>query len=219
MVLTNNADWAKMARKVGGHGYRTLEADEGRVRFKNSDLIQNPHYKRFDTLGWNYRMPELTAAVAYAQLERVDELVEMRRKSADIFKAVIEGCDFLTLQKNLPDTENSYYTLGVKYNGAEKVGVSWEDFRKRYIDKGGDGFYGACSIPYLEPVIRERQFIKRLPQIYENVSYHEGICPVAERVQPKMMQFKTNYRDGELAKKKADILFQLIREIEEGAAS
>jgi hypothetical protein len=47
--------------------------------------------------------------------------------------------------------------------------------------------------------------------VYENVSYEEGLCPVAEKVQKQIMQMKSNYRDLELAKQKADILYQLIR--------
>lgn len=212
MALTNSEAMAKHARKVGGHGYRTLEADEGRVRFKNSDLIQNPHYKRFDALGWNYRMPEFTAAVAYAQLERADELVRLRQESARIFMEAMEDCSYLIPQENIADSMNSYYTLGVRYLGDEKIGVSWEEFRRKYIDMGGDGFYGACCIPYLEPVIKERQFESRLPELYKNIEYGEGLCPVAEKIQPQLMQFKTNYRDIELAKQKAETLRKVIKE-------
>jgi perosamine synthetase len=34
---------------------------------------------------------------------------------------------------------------------------------------------------------------------------------VAERIQPKIMQFKTNYRDVVLAERKADILRKVIK--------
>ena len=114
-------------------------------------------------------------------------------------------------QGNLPDTVNSYYALGVRYEGEDVIGVPWADFRRMYVEMGGDGFYGAWSVPYLEPVMAERTFAKRLPQVYGNVSYEQGLCPVAERIQPKIMQFKTNYRDLELAKEKAEVLRRLIR--------
>jgi perosamine synthetase len=156
-------------------------------------------------------MPEFTAAVAYAQLERVDELVKLRQDSAKIFMDVMKDCDFLAPQLTPEGYVNSYYSLGVRYLGKEKLGVSWQDFRKEYVEMGGDGYYGAWSVPYLEPVIADRVFAKRLPSVYENVSYEQGLCPVAEKVQKQIMQMKTNYRDLELAKQKADILYQLIR--------
>ena len=211
MILSDNEVYAEKCRKLGGHGFKNLKAEDGRVRL-NADMFQNPAYKRHDALGWNYRMPEFTAAVAYAQLERVDELVQLRKDSAKIFINAIGNCDFLIPQKTPDDCVNTYYSLGVRYLGEERLGVSWTDFRKKYVEMGGDGYYGAWSVPYLEPVISERVFAKRLPSVYENVSYHEGLCPVAERVQKQIMQMKTNYRDLELAKQKADILQKLIKE-------
>lgn len=210
MILTDSEVFGERCRKLGGHGFKNLRAEDGRVRL-NADMFQNPAYKRHDALGWNYRMPEFTAAVAYAQLERVDELVQLRKDSAKIFINAIGNCDFLIPQKTPDYCGNTYYSLGVRYLGEEKLGISWTDFRKEYIKMGGDGYYGAWSVPYLEPVISERIFVKRLPNIYENVYYHEGLCPVAEKIQKQIMQMKTNYRDLELAKQKADILSKLIK--------
>ena len=75
---------------------------------------------------------------------------------------------------------------------------------------GGDGIYGAWAVPYLEPVIAEKQFAYRNPKIYNNLTYERGLCPVAEALQPKIMQFKTNYRDLKLASLKAKILQKTI---------
>lgn len=209
ILITNDEHYAEAARKIGGHGFKNLKADEGRVRL-NQDVFQNPHYKRHDMLGWNYRLSEFNAAIAMAQLERLDELVEMRIQSARIFIEVMKDCEYLTPQKTPEGYTNSYYTLGVVYTGMEKIGVSWEEFRKTYINAGGDGIYGAWAVPYLEPVIAERKFVGRCPWIYNNTQYHAGLCPVAEHIQPLVMQFKTNYRDLNLAKKKAEILSGVI---------
>ena len=51
-----------------------------------------------------------------------------------------------------------------------------------------------------------RSFVRRCPEIYNDVEYKEGLCPVAESIQPKLMQFKTNYRDINLAAQKARAL-------------
>jgi len=209
ILITNDEQYAKTARKIGGHGFKNLKASEGRVRL-NQDIFQNPNYKRHDTLGWNYRLSEFNAAIAMAQLERLDELVQMRIQSAQIFIEVMKGCEYLIPQATPAGYTNSYYTLGVIYNGMEKIGVSWEEFRRSYINAGGDGIYGAWAVAYLEPVIAERKFTSRCPWVYDNVYYHPGLCPVAEQVQPRLMQFKTNYRDLNLAKQKAEILRGVI---------
>ena len=175
----------------------------------NLDVFQNPNYKRHSDIGWNYRLPEFNSAIALAQLERLDEMVELRKQSAKVFLDTIKDCDFLTPQVTPEYSDNSYWALGVKFE-EELAGISWYDFRKAYMNNGGDGIYGAWSVPYLEPVMSERNFVKRLPEIYKNVHYKKGLCPVAEEVQSKLMVFKTNYRSLELAQEKADILKKTI---------
>ena len=208
-IITNNSEIATMARKVGGHGFKNLQASEGRVRLRQ-DTFQNPNYKRHDVLGWNYRLSELSAAVALAQLEKSDELINMRIETAQKFIKVMETCEYLVPQYTPEGYENSYYTLAVVYNGDELINVSWENFRKKYVELGGDGIYGAWAVPYLEPVIAEKQFAYRNPKIYNELNYEVGLCPVAETIQPKIMQFKTNYRDLKLAAYKAEVLRKTI---------
>ena len=186
MLITNDKGLAEKARKIAGHGYKNLRADEGRV-MSNSDVFQRPDYKRHDMIGWNYRMPEFNAAIALAQLERADELVGLRKKAAGHFANAVVYGDYLTSQKGEP---NSYYTFGAMFNGPG----SWEEFRKEYINQGGDGIYSAWSIPYHEPAL----------------NFLSGNCPIAESLQPKIMQFKTNYRNEELAIKKAEALYKTI---------
>ena len=70
---------------------------------------------------------------------------------------------------------------------------------------GGDGFYSACVVPYLEPVFHNHDCYKEI--------YFKGMCPVAEKLQKKIMQFKTNYRSIEEAQKKANILKKLIDKV------
>jgi perosamine synthetase len=209
IITTNIEKYAETCRKVGGHGFKNLRAEEGRIRL-NQEVFQDPDYKRHDSLGWNYRMPEFNAAVSLAQLERLDELVELRIKSAEIFLDEMSRCDYFQPQYVPEGVEHSYFTLGVVYNGEEKNGVPWRDFRREYVAQGGDGIYAAWSVPYLEPLMSERVFVSHYPQIYENVSYKQGLCPTAEALQKKLMQFKANYRDLDLAKAKALCLRKTI---------
>lgn len=209
IIITNNESYAEKCRKLGGHGFKNLKAEEGRIRL-NQEVFQDPDYKRHDSLGWNYRLSEFSSAIALAQLERIEELVGLRQKNAEIFMDVFSSCNFLIPQYTPDDYINSYYTLGVKYTGQEEIGVSWQDFRKEYVKNGGDGIYAAWSLPYLEPLISERAFVDRNPHIYKDVHYKEGLCPVAESLQKKLMQFKSNYRDEELCKEKAALLQKVI---------
>ena len=211
MVITNDEKLAQRARKCGGIGYKNIRAGEGRVKL-NEEVFQDPNYKRHDYLGWNYRLPEINAAMAVAQLERLEELVERRRQVAKLYAKAIEGCKWLIPQKVPEGYTHSYWTYAVRYEGEKEIGVSWKEFYRTYKKMGGDGFYAAWSVPYLEPVMADGNYYGEGSHYTgPKIEYKKGICPIAESVQPKIMQFKTNYRDLEIAKIKAQALKRTIK--------
>ena len=48
------------------------------------------------------------------------------------------------------------------------------------------------------------------PDVYANIRYEKGLCPTAEKIQPKIMQFKNNYRDLNISLKQSNILKDTI---------
>lgn len=214
IIITNSEKYARLCRKTAGHGYKNLEAEDGLIKL-NQSVYQDPDYKRHDSVGWNYRLSEISAAIAIAQLEKLEESVELRQKVSEMFLNEISSTSYLIPQKVSDDRTNSYFTLGIKFEGLDSIGVTWQEFRNKYIDFGGDGIYGAWALPYLEPVISEKTFAKRCPLVYNDVEYKKGLCPVAESIQPKLMQFKTNYRSLELAETKAQALKKTIKHFKE----
>lgn len=202
IIVSNDENLAEKARKFAGIGYKHLTAVAGRTSLAMS-TVQDPSYERFDVLGLNYRMNEVSAAVGFAQLERIEFLVERRKEVAKLFREAIGDCEWMVEQRIPEGLEHSHYTFCTQYFGDEHIGLSWKKFYDRYIEMGGDGFYGACQVPYLEPVFKGLEI--------NGTTYEKGICPVAEEIQPRIMQFKTNYRDLNLAREKARILHDLIK--------
>ena len=204
MVLTNNADLAQKARKFGGIGYKHLTAAAGRTSLALSE-VQDPDYERFDTIGLNYRMSEASAAIGLAQFENIDHIVERRREVARLFEASVQNCDWIIPQATPNSCKHSHYTFSFEYRGKEKLGVNWKSFYEMYVDMGGDGFYSACIVPYLEPSFQNNEKLNKI--------YLKGDCPIAEDLQKKIMQFKTNYRSIPEAKRKAAILKKLVNKL------
>jgi perosamine synthetase len=210
IVTTNNQNYATVIRKTGGLGYKTLAADQA-LRATLPEEFQNPSYKRHDTVGWNYRMNELTAAVALAQVERIESLVSKRIEVANFFLEAIKGCDWLVPQKTPQGHVNTYWTFTLLYYGDDKYSVSWKEFWRKYKEMGGDGFYGGLSVVYQEPVMSSNVYKERILH-NENLDInYDGSCHVAEQIQPRMMQFKTNYRDLNIAKQQSNILKDTIK--------
>jgi len=204
MLLTDNAELAQKARKFGGIGYKHMTAAAGRTSLALSD-VQDPDYERFDTIGLNYRMSEVSAAIGLAQFERIGDIVERRRAVARMFDDAVKGCKWIIPQAIPNGYKHSHYTYSFEYKGQEVIGVSWKEFYERYVAMGGDGFYSACVVPYLEPVFRQHPQFSKI--------YSKGDCPIAEELQKNIMQFKTNYRSLAEANKKASILKDLIRQV------
>ena len=127
MLLTDNEEYAIRARKFGGIGYKHMTASAGRTSLALSD-VQDPDYERFDTIGLNYRMSEVSAAVGLAQFERIDGIVERRIAVAEMFDEAIQGCDWIVPQYIPEEYKHSYYTYSFENRGLEILGISWKDF-------------------------------------------------------------------------------------------
>ena len=80
-----------------------------------------------------------------------------------------------------------------------------------FIENGGDPFYGAWQLTYLEPLFTNKIFGKRKEMISE--SYSQGLCPIAEKIQPTLVQFKTNYLNESEIIEQTDILKKTIQKI------
>ena len=202
IVTTNDPALAVMLRRFSGLGYSSIGLEKGRI---SKDEIQSPTYERHITMGWNYRPSDLCGAVALAQLQRLDELVNVRKTAANHLKAAVKGYDWL-IPQTIPDGyENSYWTMVLKLDTSK---VSWQEFRDKFKEFGGDGVYGAWMLGYLEPMYRTQDFMGREKIIarYGDYKYERGLCPIAEEIQPRLLQFKTNYWEEDDAIKQAEIL-------------
>ena len=105
MVITDDGELALAIRKAGGLGYSSLGLKKARI---SKEDIQHPSFTRHDYMGWNYRMPELCCAVALAQVERMDELVDVRVHAAKaldvvVFNGAIEDVDIVKYEQKLID--------------------------------------------------------------------------------------------------------------------
>ena len=201
MVTTSDEQLAGEIRRFSSLGYATVGAGAGKAKISR-ETIQDPAFERHVSLGFNYRMPELCAAVVLGQLERIEDLVEMRVASAGLLAQGATGCSWLTPQATPDGYGHSYWTYLLRL---DRDDITWYDFRDRYTGLGGDGIYAAWKLTYQEPLFRGARFDPDQSQ-----EYTAGLCPVAEAAQPRLLQFKTNYFDLDEAARQAEILAATI---------
>lgn len=213
ILICSDDALALNARRAATIGFRDLSVRPGDTVVPE-ELRCRPDYKRHSDLGWNQRLPEIACAVALAELERIDELVAMRVASAEAFAEVVDRCDWLTPQHVPTGCRHTYWTYPVRI---ERDDIDWSAFRSRFVELGGDGFYGAYSPAHLEEVFENltraiRKHPARYPQWAERwPDYSPGLCPTWEAIQPRMAMFKTNYFNTRDACRQAAILEQTIK--------
>lgn len=202
MLVTNDPDLAKAARQAAGLGYKHLSAGKGRTSLASS-VFQNPEYERFDTVGFNYRMTPLTAAIGIGQLSEIENFLNSRIYAAKELLRATGNCDWLVPQLSSQDgIANTYYSMGLRFIPEKANGKVWTDFYNAFTERGGHGFYSNCKNPYLEPVFYGKTF--------GHQTFLPGLAPKAELLQKQIMAFKTNYLDRDVVLEQARILASVI---------
>ena len=204
MLITNNEELADKARRLNCLGYAGVSAKKGKITRND---IQDPNYSRHVSFGYNYRMSELQAACACAQLERAGELVEQRVKVAALFDEALRGQTLLRRQAVPEDCTNSWWTYCLVLD-TDNPDVDWYRFRDLFQKNGGDGYYAAWKLSYNEPAYQD--ILQHQPGVWQK--FGKDLCPHAEYLQKRLIQLKTNYWELEEARRQAEILRKTIEE-------
>jgi perosamine synthetase len=207
MLTTNNVALADIARRFTSLGYAGVSAKQAKITRND---IQDPNYSRHVSVGYNYRMSEVQSAVILGQLERVQELVNIRIEVAKLFDDAIQGSKLVTKQYTPDYCINSYWSYSMVLN-TDNPKIDWYRFRDLFQKNGGDGFYAAWKLTYMEPLFLKE--IQEYPGVYQK--YEKGLCPNSEFLQERMIQLKTNYWNLAEAKMQADILKKTLYEFEQ----
>ena len=156
------------------------------------------------------RWLEIAAAICLAQVEKLDRFVEKRETMARMYKDVLIAtkCDWLRPQVTPSGDRNVYYAFVARFLRDD---VKWREFRSKYIENGGDGIYAAWTLCYQEDSIEDVKRILRSNHLADRMVTESGICPIAERIQPQIMQFTTNQKDDEEMLRQAEALYKTIK--------
>ncbi len=198
IVTSDSEELATKMRQFGGVGFKNINAANGKVRISR-DLFQDPNWTRHNIMAYNYRLPELCAAVALAQVENIKKFVELRQLMGNSYrKTIIDSNTDILIPQFVPENFiHSYYTFGALFNG-KKYGIEWQEFRKKYMEMGGDGIYAACQTLNNEPA-------------FKNNKIGRGEVPTAENLQKNLMQFTANQKNEEERKVQINALEKTLK--------
>ena len=117
MLLTNDTELYQRAYKIW---------DQGRV----------PGSFWIDTNGWKYKMSNVQAAIGLGQLERVEELVEAKRRIFGWYAEGLDGVPHLRLNHEVANTRSIYWMTSIYLEDECKLSrdALRTELRKRNID-------------------------------------------------------------------------------------
>lgn len=158
-VVTDDVDMANRIELFRSHG-----------RITEGDYFHSAEGSRYVTIGSNYRMPDIVAALGCAQIKRIETIIEKRRRVADLLTREFEDIPKVDAQTGGERGRHVYqiYTLLL----AKSVD------RQNVIETLADR--GIASKIYWDPIHLSDHY-------QETYGYELGDFPVAESVTDRVL--------------------------------
>lgn len=156
-ITTNDKELYRKLIEVRSHGIT-----------RNVDIMENKddpwYYEQID-LGYNYRMPDINAALGASQIKKLDSFIEKRKELATLYSSMLKGNQYVTLLEDTEGGFNSEHIYVIKLN-LEKLNCTRREVFSALI-KENIGVNVHYIPVYFHPY-------------YRKLGYKRGICPVCE---------------------------------------
>lgn len=122
-----------------GEGGMVVTDDDARAEqlryYKNLCFpLKGPRRYVHEHVGFNYRMPNTSAAIGLAQLERVDDYVARRRNNARRYNERLRGKRGITVPAERPWAQNSYWMYSILIE--DDFGPTRDEVMKQLGERG-----------------------------------------------------------------------------------
>lgn len=159
MALTNDPLLADRMQRYRSHG---ITSDASKMQPRPADEIWN--YQQI-SLGFNYRMTDIQAALGLSQMQRLDEFVTKRHSIAQRYDEMLAYMPVVTPWQHA-DSYSSFHLYPIRL----KLGEINKTHRQVYEALRAEGIL--VNLHYI-PVYRQ--------PYYEKMGFRKGYCPEAEQ--------------------------------------
>jgi perosamine synthetase len=125
MITTNNEDHYNRLKLLRQHGMSIND----RVRHESSTIIFEDHLE----VGYNYRMTDIQAAVGIKQLEKLDWIVEERRKVAMYYLEQLKDINWIVLPYEAPGYFSNYQSFCITLK--DDAPVTRNELMQKFLDE------------------------------------------------------------------------------------
>jgi len=102
-IVTNNRDLHEKMKLLRSHG-----------RLETCDYFSSTDLFDYISIGYNFRMSNITAALGVAQMLKVNQLVQLRRKLRDVYVAKLKDCHEILINDYPSDCFHVYQLFSVR---------------------------------------------------------------------------------------------------------
>jgi dTDP-4-amino-4,6-dideoxygalactose transaminase len=173
MITTNKEDYYNRLKLLRQHGMSIND----RVRHESSKIIFEDHLE----IGYNYRMTDIQASVGIKQLEKLDWIIEERRKIAKQYHEAFKDIQCIQLPIEADGFFSNYqsYSIYLKDN----CPLRRNDLMQKMLDSGISTRRGIMTI-HRETAYKIECISTKLP-ISEEVSDNSIIIPLYVPMEPE----------------------------------
>ncbi|MEK6887267.1 MAG: DegT/DnrJ/EryC1/StrS family aminotransferase [Nanoarchaeota archaeon] len=143
--------------------------DKARM-FRHHGQSEKTKYQYFD-LGYNYRMTDMQAAIALAQLKKLDDFTNKRIKNAKLLSEGLKNIPGIKIPAVISRAKHVFHQYTIKVDGFKKT----RDEIMEYLKSNGVG----SAVFYPKPLHLHPHFMK--------LGYNEGDFPIAEQVAKQVL--------------------------------
>ncbi|MGE7944156.1 UDP-4-amino-4,6-dideoxy-N-acetyl-beta-L-altrosamine transaminase [Lysinibacillus xylanilyticus] len=156
IIVTDNRHYYELLKLFRSHGIeQTAYAEE-----------QGAWYYEMTSLGYNYRMTDLQAALGVSQMKKLGDFIEKRRKLAKLYNELLCDIDGITIPYQLENTQSGWHLYLIQLN-EQSIGKT-----RKQIFEGMRAANIGVHVHYI-PVYWH--------PYYQQRGYQRGLCPVAEK--------------------------------------
>ena len=177
-IVTNSEEIYEKLKLIRSHG-----------RLETQDYFTSTEYMDYITLGYNFRMSNIIAALGIAQLKKIDKVIAMRRKNAEYLSARLKQ---ETTEMVTPNPLKDYYHVYQMYT------ISANNYRDELAKYLADS--GIMTKVYFSPI--------HLTHFYKNELGYACELPVTEKISEQVLTLPMY---PTLTKKETDFIIDKIK--------
>lgn len=156
---------------------------------------EDPWYHEMVSLGYNYRMTDLQAALLLSQLDKLSVFSARRKEIVARYNEAFEAIKGIIVQKEIPESDTTRHLYVIQLD-PEVLSCT----RRQFFDAlAAENII--CQVHYI-PVYRH--------PYYRKLGYPKGLCPVAEQICERLISIPLYYA---LSDEQVEAVITAIRKI------